>query len=161
MLIVIAQKEELKLIEELGYGDYPVLITGVGAMNVIKALKDLPKDTQILNIGYVGSKGYKVGTVVRVSEVSTYHPVAEFVEPPTFLADKLSEKAFGKFPICRCYTSSDFVTGEGTKRYINEAPCVFDMELAIIASMFKNTDALKVVSDSLSINEYRENVEES
>ena len=24
MLVVIAQKEELKLVEELGYGDYPI-----------------------------------------------------------------------------------------------------------------------------------------
>lgn len=161
MLIVVAQKEELKLVEELGYGNYPVLITGVGAINVIKALKDLPKDTQILNIGYVGSKGYKVGTVVQIDEVMTYHPVAKFVECPTFPANKLSQKPFGKFPICKCYTSSDFVTGETAKKYITEAPCVFDMELAIIASMFETVDALKVVSDSLSIDEYRENVEEN
>ena len=40
-LVVIAEKEELKLVEELGYGGWQVLITGVGAMNVINALKGL------------------------------------------------------------------------------------------------------------------------
>lgn len=37
MLIVIAEKEELKLVEEFGYKNYPILITGVGGVNVIKA----------------------------------------------------------------------------------------------------------------------------
>lgn len=32
MLIVISEKEELKLVDELGYEDYPVLITGVGGV---------------------------------------------------------------------------------------------------------------------------------
>ena len=41
MLIVIAEKEELKLVEELGYGDEPILITGVGGMNVINTLKNI------------------------------------------------------------------------------------------------------------------------
>jgi len=33
MIVVIAQKEELKLVEELGYDNYPVFITGVGKCN--------------------------------------------------------------------------------------------------------------------------------
>ena len=35
ILVVIAEKEELKLVEQLGYKDYPILITGVGALNII------------------------------------------------------------------------------------------------------------------------------
>ena len=34
-LIVIAEKEELKLVEQLELKNIPVLITGVGALNVI------------------------------------------------------------------------------------------------------------------------------
>ena len=41
-LVVIAEKEVLKLVEQLGYKDYPILITGVGALNIIEALKDIP-----------------------------------------------------------------------------------------------------------------------
>ena len=32
MLVVIAEKEELKLVDELGYKDYPVVITGVDSV---------------------------------------------------------------------------------------------------------------------------------
>ena len=53
-LVVIAEKEELKLVEKLGYNHYPVLITGVGALNVIETLKDIPRDTVLINIGYAG-----------------------------------------------------------------------------------------------------------
>ena len=55
-LVVIAEKEELKLVEQLGYKDYPILITGVGALNIIESLKDIPKYVNIINIGYAGSK---------------------------------------------------------------------------------------------------------
>ena len=43
-LVVIAEAEEMKLVKKLGYGHRPVLITGVGAMNVIDALKDIPRE---------------------------------------------------------------------------------------------------------------------
>ena len=71
-LVVIAEKEELKLVEELGYGDWQVLITGVGAMNVIKALKDLPKDMTIVNIGYAGSKDLEPGKYYAVDKSFLY-----------------------------------------------------------------------------------------
>ena len=49
--IVIATKEELPLVGLLALDhQLPVIITGVGATNVIYALKDLPKDTMIYNI---------------------------------------------------------------------------------------------------------------
>ena len=35
MLVVIAEKEELEIVKEAGYEGVPVLITGVGGMNVI------------------------------------------------------------------------------------------------------------------------------
>ena len=77
MLVVIAEKEELQLVEELGYGYYPVLITGVGGMNVIQAVKDLPKDTEILNIGHAGSNYFKVGTIVEIMNLGTERSIAQ------------------------------------------------------------------------------------
>jgi hypothetical protein len=147
MLIVIAEKEELKLVEELGYTNYPILITGVGGVNVIRALKDIPKDTEILNIGYCGSNYYEVGTKVEISAVSTHHEKAFFEEPRQLLqVDKYHDK------LTKCYTSTNFVTKTEVKM-----PCVFDMELAFIRAMFPNTKSIKVVSDKLNLKEFRKN----
>jgi hypothetical protein len=145
MIVVIAEKEELKLVEELGYADYPVLITGVGSVNVIKALKDLPKDTDILNIGYCGSNTLPIGTTVYIQDVKSYHETANFNEPtiPLDMIRPLGSKC------CSCYTSTDFVL----KTRIKE-PCVFDMELSFIASMFDNVRSIKIVSDNLNYKEF-------
>lgn len=150
MLIVIAQEEELKLVKELGYDGYPVIITGVGAINVIKALKDLPKDIEILNIGYCGSNAYKIGDRLIVGVVATYHANANFAEKELNLYLASNDKVND---VTRCYTSTDFVTKIKTKE-----PCVFDMELAFIRAMFYNTRAIKVVSDNLSKKQYKENI---
>lgn len=149
MLVVVAEKEELKLVDELGYSKNPVVITGVGGVNVINALKLLPKETEILNIGYCGSNKYDVGTRVRVLGVNTNHEVATFEEDTKLLnIDNSKECDATAF----CYTSTDFV--EKTQK---DKPCVFDMELAIICALFDNVESIKVVSDKLSVNEYRQN----
>ena len=80
MLVVIATKDELHLVKELKYDHFPILITGVGGMNVINALKDIPRDTEILNIGYAGSNKLEIGTKVQVNSVGTYHPSVDFYE---------------------------------------------------------------------------------
>lgn len=144
MLIVIAEKEELKLVEELGYKDYPVLITGVGGLNVIDALKDLPRDTEILNIGYCGSNNLEIGSKVMIGFVRTHHNVADFKEVP------LSCITDGGIKRVDCYTSTDFVINTTIKE-----DCVFDMELAFIRAIMPNTRAIKVVSDNLSHKQYK------
>ena len=141
MLIVIAEKEELKLVEELGYSNYPVLITGVGGINVISALKNIPKDEYIVNIGYAGSNKLKVGKVVEVSRSYTYHPTVEFKEG--------WERCLNPHCDIDCYTSTDFVIQ--SKKI---TPCVFDMELAFIRAMFDNVRSIKVVSDNLNKKDY-------
>jgi len=146
-MIVIAEKEELELVEKLGFKDQPVLITGVGAINVIKALSKLPKDTPILNIGYCGSNNIEIGKTVGVCRVNTLHKTAQFNEDS--LSCFLCGSAERYDEILPCYTSTDFVT----KTHIKE-PCVFDMELAYICSMFNFVMAIKVVSDNLSKKEY-------
>ena len=50
-----------------------------------------------------------------------------------------------------CYTNTDFVLQSNYK------DCVFDMELAFIASLgFKNLQSLKYVSDNLSLHAYHD-----
>lgn len=146
-LVAIAEKDELKLVEELGYGNFPIIITGVGGMNVIRTLKDLPKDTSIVNIGYAGSNNLPVGTKVQVSRSHTYHPNADFYE------DEESCQYCGGLMKVDCYTSTDFVTETSIQN-----PCVFDMELAFICSMFEDVTAIKVVSDNLNKKEYNKTI---
>lgn len=152
MLVVIAEKEELKLVEELGYDDCPVLITGVGGVNVIQALKHLPKDTEIINIGYCGSNVLPVGTKVYIDQVHTHHEIANFKEPNNF--------ANGIYKIgyecCDCYTSTDFVVKTNIKE-----KCVFDMELAFIRAMFDKVRSIKVVSDNLNKKDYEKIIKNS
>ena len=147
MLVVIAEKEEMALVEELGYSNNPILITGVGAVNVIDALKDLPKDTEILNIGYCGSNEFDLGMRLQICAVGTHHDIANFHEK---LKPLQVNVLVDYDDTAICYTSSDFVT----KTNKNE-PCVFDMELAIIRAIFPNTRAIKVVSDKLSHQQYK------
>lgn len=146
MYIVIAEKEELKLVEELGYNCYPIIITGIGGVNVIRALKDLPRDAIILNIGYCGSNKFDIGTKISVTSVGTYHEQVQFDD--SYKCDVFN---IG-YQQAKCYTSTDFITHTNI-----EELCVFDMELAFIRSMFTNTRSIKVVSDNLSLKEYKEN----
>lgn len=39
-------------------------------------------------------------------------------------------------------------------------PCVFDMELAYICSLFDNVEAIKIVSDNLSMDQYEEMIKQ-
>ena len=145
MLVVIATKDELHLVKELKFDHLPILITGVGGVNVINALKDIPKDTEILNIGYVGSNKLDIGTIVGVNRVNTFHPSVDFYECNT------NNLTIGEY---NCYTSTDFVT----KCNIEE-PCVFDMELAFICALgFKIVRSIKKVSDNLSLKEYENTI---
>ena len=141
-IVAIATREELKLVDELGFGGYPIILTGVGGVNVITALKDLPKDTEIINVGYCGSNNIEIGTKVEVGDIWTYHPSVEFCERYKCL----SKSRYS------CFTSTDFVTKTDIKE-----PCVFDMELAFICALGFKVRAYKFVSDNLSLKEYEKN----
>ena len=144
-LIVIAEKEELKLVDKLGYKGIPVLITGVGALNVIESLKDVPRDTEIINVGYAGSDHLDVGKFYQVRTVTMHHPVVDYLEP-TYKCRELDEL----FESHKCYTCCDFMSP-------GKVSGLFDMELAYIMAMgFENVRSLKYVSDHMDIKEYKE-----
>lgn len=132
---------------------WDIVVTGVGALNVLQSLRDVPRGVRLLNIGYAGSANFDIGSVVEVNEVRLNHPNVEYKEPKLVL--DLPEKAW----LCRpeplkraiCYSNADFVLQS------DYCDCVFDMELAYIAGMgFEHVSALKVVSDNLSLHAYRE-----
>lgn len=137
MKVVVAMENELSLVPESERKK--CIVTGVGPINVIRALMDVDRNEPIVNIGYAGSNCIPVGTRVRVGKVKLYHPNVQFSTPDFSLE--------GEIP---CYTSNDFVLLTDIKE-----PCVFDMELAYILALgFKNVMAEKVVSDNLSAKDF-------
>ena len=154
-LVVIAEKEELKLVEQLGYKDYPVLITGVGALNIIEALKDIPKYVSIINIGYAGSKNLESGKFYAIDGVSLYHQNVKYIEPSYSLGYNPWVGGVEPLTPVKCLTGTDFVLESDIKG------CVFDMELAYIKALgFEDVIAYKYVSDNLDLQEYREKLNE-
>ena len=139
----------MRHISNLSVKSDPQICTGVGAINVIRALQDLPRDAELINIGYAGSANFNVGTWVEVSEVRLNHPNVTYDEPALKISD--SQAPISDALRAICYTNTDFVLQSDYK------DCVFDMELAFIAALgFTNLHSLKYVSDNLSLHAYRE-----
>lgn len=148
MIVVIASDNERKLVEELGYANNKIIVTGIGAINVITALKDLPKEQEIVNIGYCGSNHLPIGQKVVVGVSTLLHEIFHYEEEPIKTIDYPASKVV-------CYTSTDFVVKTDIKE-----PCVFDMELAYICSLFDHVKSIKVVSDNLDLHTYETCIEE-
>ncbi len=158
-LVLIAEEGERKLLAQYlpqceTSSDYEVLVTGVGALNIVRSLRDVPRDTPLLNIGYAGSANFAIGSVVCVNEVSLHHPNVTYNEPTLHLStDALKMLKDNDIePLeAKCYSSCDFVLQSPYKN------CVFDMELAYIAALgFERLCSIKIVSDNLSLHDYRE-----
>ncbi len=153
--IFIAEEGELQLIEKLGIAtdQYEIIVTGVGALNILRVARDLPKDAEILNIGYAGSSNFEIGTWVEVTEVRLNHPNVKYPEPTYILTQDQQQLSFDDPQYTRaiCYTYTDFVLQSDYK------DCIFDMELAFIAGLgFSRLRAIKYVSDNLSLHAYHE-----
>lgn len=133
--------------------EWDIIVTGVGAINVMHALHDIPRDAELINIGYAGSANYEIGSAVKVTEVRLNHPCVNYPEPELHLSP-LPDKYLKQSEACIesvCYSNTDFVLQSDYK------DCVFDMELAYIAAFgFEHLSALKIVSDNLSLHTYRE-----
>lgn len=148
MIVVIASENERKLVKALGYDSYQTIVMGMGGMNVIRTLKNLPKDEEIVNIGYAGSNHIAIGETVVVGTSQLLHEKFEYEEEIA----KTQDYPKSKIP---CYTSTDFVTQTDI-----EETCVFDMELAYICAMFDKVKSIKVVSDNLDVHAYQSYSEE-
>ena len=161
-IIVMAEEGELSLLdkakEQLGLDlrDAQLIYTGVGAINIIRSLAGLDRDAEVYNIGYVGSANFEIGTWVEVTEVRLNHPNVTYPEPElqlSLIKNHQSPITNHQSPIIKsvCYTNTDFVLASDYK------DCVFDMELAFIASLgFKLLHSLKYVSDNLSLHTYHD-----
>lgn len=141
--LVVATEAELELPWAKVECERVPIITGVGGTNVIRALRDIPRDSDILNVGYCGSNTFPVGTVIWPQHTRLFHPNVPF-EEETFALGCSSSGVI-------CLTSGDFVTtGIGVPPL-----SVIDMELAYIAAFgFNEIAAVKYVSDNFNIKEY-------
>ena len=151
-MIVIAEEGE-RVLAEKWFPGQEVLVTGVGALNIMRSLRNVPLDTPLINIGYVGSANFEIGSVVEIGEVRLCHPNVTYPEPSIHLRQGLAQE-YGidvfrtDVPI---FTNVDFVLQS------KEKDCVFDMELAFICGLgFENVRSLKIVSDNLSLHEYHD-----
>ena len=151
--IVMAEEGERPLLDKvrealgLDLRDAEIIFTGVGAINIIRSLQQLDRQAELFNIGYAGSANFDLGTWVEVTEVRLNHPHVTYAEPELHLEGLDLPKA--KQAVC--YSNCDFVLASDYK------DCVFDMELAFIASLgFKHLHSLKYVSDNLSLHTYHE-----
>lgn len=159
-IILIAEEGERHLLTDLGLSleDAEVVVTGVGALNILHTCCDLPKDAEILNVGYAGSSNFEIGTWVEVTEVRLNHPHVTYPEPVCLLDSTAKQLNAALEPLngvaikqAICYTNCDFVFQSDYR------DCVFDMELAFIAGLgFTHLRSLKYVSDNLSLHEYHD-----
>ena len=146
-LILIAEEGERELIAKHlpHYQNVPVLVTGVGGINIIRSLACVSRDTHVINIGYAGSADYAIGSVYTVTESRLNHPNVTYPEAELHL------QPIEGFPTTVGYTNTDFVLAS------DYHGCVFGMELAFIAAQgFARCSAIKIVSDNLSLHAYHE-----
>lgn len=156
--LLIAEDQELKLLPELGINpdEWKVVITGVGAINIMQATRTIPKDALVVNIGYAGSSNFEIGEWIDVTEARLNHPMVTYPEPVLNLSVRASElnlkpEVTNKIRQAVCYSGTDFVTASEFR------DCAFDMEVAFIAAMgFTRLCSLKYVSDNLDLHDYRE-----
>ncbi|MBQ3717405.1 MAG: hypothetical protein II901_03365 [Paludibacteraceae bacterium] len=151
--ILIAEEGERPLIDKVSqefgveWPEAEVVVTGVGAINIIRSLQGLDREAEVLNIGYAGSANFELGNWVEVTEVRLNHPNVTYAEPE-LKVESLKLKGVKR---AICYSNCDFVLASDYK------DCVFDMELAFIASLgFAKLYSLKYVSDNLSLHSYHD-----
>lgn len=169
LFVVAMQKEANKIIEHYNLKKQKenlyqkekisLIITDVGRNNVTKSLLKLlntynMKDSIIINIGLAGSNNLNVGEVIEVNNNYGYHfdltPFGDKLYHTTNSPFKLD--TINELKQIDCYTSDGFVQETNIKE-----TCVFDMELnAITLFPHKKIHSIKIVSDTLSANAYKE-----
>ncbi len=130
--------------------EYRLFIIGIGVANVIENMSKIIKNNdikindKIINIGYAGSKGIKVGEIVSISDCQRFNPSHTIEEK------KVNLIPIKNFKITSCLTNDDFVEEDDEHNNI-----AYDMELFYIAKFFENPiSSLKIISDNLDYKSY-------
>ena len=141
LLIFCAELEEAKNIK---CSDAKIYITGVGVSNILKTPAFILNPTdKVINIGYVGSNKYDVGSVVSVNRCSRLYP-------STIVKEK-------SIDLCSCYNEGDICyTADNFIEHTRAVVPLVDMELYYLASLYPQMQSIKIVSDNLDYKTYKE-----
>ena len=159
-VILVANKDEASHIQDLVFNSTPdhqvsILITGEGRTNVIRTVAEklrdgyLEFDDKFINVGYVGAKGINKGTVAKVGVVEHLIPSKTIKESCIALNVPKSElECYG------CFTADNFVDNDSINPDMpNKFVC--DMELYYLVLMLPEIMSIKIVSDTLDYDEYK------
>lgn len=158
------KKSDNGLYQGMYMGDsLDLLITGIGkqktAISLATYLAKGNKIDEIINIGYVGSNNFSIGTICSPAHSLNYErfiPDEERYKIPDCGNQDLMTVNY-MMP-CNCYSAEAFVT----KTNIEE-DAIFDMELhsiAMLCDLYKiPLKSIKYVSDSLCYESYLDKVE--
>ena len=146
MLIIFCA--ELEEAQHIKCPEAKIIITGAGLCNVIQTprINVNPGDT-LINIGYAGSTEHPVGEVRTVNACRRLK-ASKTVKEHIIYTDKIKSLASAV-----CHTADDFVDRDEVKGAL--LPLV-DMELYYLASIYPQMRAIKIISDNLSYNDYKE-----
>ena len=135
--ILVAMDKEARL---LNIPEAEIFVTGIGGENTIKTLNKLVQEKKInvtdkiINVGFVGSNIFPIGSILEIGSVTLYDK-----ESKTF---KLNDKGI------RCFTADTFIE-------TNNKISAVDMELWYICNFgFKDVKSYKIISDNLSLDKY-------
>ena len=153
VLVVAAVKEEVSNL------NHNVVITGIGKHNAVKSLTEtllcfserLLRDLVILNVGTVGSKDFKVGTILDITE--SIDKTRSFLkEEQSKINNNISDNLREKFKIEKSKVLSvEEFQSEGLDETLS--PVAIDMELSSLVDVCEAFEvpllSVKIVSDNL------------
>ena len=151
-IILVANEDEAKHLSDLNCN---IIITGEGRSNVIETIAEVLKNDviemgdRVINVGYVGAKGFDKGNIVQVGKVEHMIPSKTIKEKCIAIGCPFN------FQTVECYTSDDFVDADDVNPWMPEK-FVCDMELYYLALMFPSIESIKIVSDTLDYDEYKQ-----
>lgn len=139
-VIICAELSEAKNIR---CPDAKIYVSGVGLSNILQAPRlELKPSDKIINVGYVGSAIYPIGTVISVSQCLRLNKPKITCEKILTLKPCYADDV--------CYTADDFIEDKEIKM-----PLV-DMELYYLASIYPQIQSIKIVSDNFDLEEHRQ-----
>ena len=140
-------------------GKIILLQTGIGVTHVVQTLVDAifkkyispEEDITYINIGYVGSMYFEVGSIVQPMIINMI-PEPEKVKNITTTI--FAEKYFDEYETAKCVTANDFVE----TNIIPEGNVVCDMEAYYVGIIIPHCHYIKIVSDNLSMEAFDSNI---
>lgn len=158
IILVATEKEKRLLISEYlsDLKSVKVIVAGIGQKEVINSIKEYAYDIPALNLGLAaGTSAIPNNTIIPVTSVMPGFNYGNHQSPITL-------KLLSKDNAYPCVSAPGFITDVG--QFFPEScyshDYLVDMELYTIASYFKSTSALKVVSDSGDFDDYLSSLED-